>query len=181
MQIRLWMRYTGSLLFSLVIAACSQSPVVTTPPVSGNPAPSADIAPVAPLATAPAIPAIIQDPQEIKAERRFDRWDINGDGKVTREEFRIAMIKRFYKRDKNKNGKLSPDEVASLRLPAGDLPKGGITTAQFQAAIDSAFDQFDLNHDGFITRDEYDQVRRSKRSRMPRQPATQIQPSGSQP
>ncbi|WP_228124558.1 EF-hand domain-containing protein [Glaciimonas soli] len=175
------MRYTSSFLFSLVIAACSQNPITTAPPIAVTQAPSADTLPASPLATAPTAPVIVPSQQEVKAERRFDRWDINGDGKITREEFRIAMIKRFYKRDKNKSGKLSPDEVVALRLPAGELPKGGITVAQFQAAVDRAFDQLDLNHDGFITRDEYDRVRRSQKNTMPLPAATQTQPSGSQP
>ncbi|MBI1365795.1 MAG: hypothetical protein GC153_07520 [Alphaproteobacteria bacterium] len=58
---------------------------------------------------------------ELKAvhdKRRAERaalmmGDANGDGKVTREEFEAREAARFAKLDTNKDGVLSPDELAA--------------------------------------------------------------------
>ena len=178
MKIRLCTKAVSCLVFPFLIAACTNNPTRTVTSL-----PKAIIAEV-PTKVAVQSTPIAPTSQEIKAARRFERWDINGDGKISREEFRIAMIKRFYKQDKHKAGRLSADETAALRLPTGQkLPANGVTIAQFQAGVDRAFDQLDVNHNGYLTSEEFMQARRNKVKTMPLLPvpAMPSQPSGSQP
>jgi len=72
----------------------------------------------APLASPPPAPASIAQPiqrppaasEKTREERRFARYDIDKDGKVSREEFLAARRKAYAKLDANGDGKLSFEE-----------------------------------------------------------------------
>ncbi len=68
-------------------------------------------------------------------QKRFDRYDKDRDGKVTRDEYLLARHKAFAKLDTNHDGKLSFDEwaiKAETKFAAADKDKSGIlTTAEF--------------------------------------------------
>lgn len=66
------------------------------------------------FAANPAAPpeAVASDPQ---VERRYAGLDLDGDGRVTREEFLAAGRARFEEADTNRDGRLTPDEFAAVR------------------------------------------------------------------
>ena len=50
--------------------------------------------------------------EETREQKRFDRYDKNRDGKITRDEYLASRHKAFDKLDTNHDGKLSFDEWA---------------------------------------------------------------------
>jgi Ca2+-binding EF-hand superfamily protein len=102
---------------------------------------------------------IASSPQAIaridrKAEHMVKRLDSAGAGYVTQDEFVAAAQKRFAHLDKNSDGKLTPDELASGRARHGGNAanaaggKAGTFAAQ-------RFAKLDANHDSVVTLDEY--------------------------
>ncbi len=83
-------------------------------------------------------------------QRMLARMDRNVDGKISFEEFRNAVTRRFDARDKNKDGVLSADEVPKewLIVSATDQADGQVTHEEFAAALQPTFDRFDADHDG---------------------------------
>ena len=99
-----------------------------------------------------------------RADRLFQRFDLNHDGIVTREEAKQA------------GGPLMAERAASGKDGAPGL--GGhtlrflertfagaqsVTEQQFEQAMLAHFDQMDLNHDGVVTADERQQARGQRR------------------
>lgn len=83
-------------------------------------------------------------------KRMLARMDRNVDGKISFEEFRNAVTRRFDARDKNHDGTLSADEVPKewLIVSAADQADGQVTHEEFAAALQPTFDRFDADHDG---------------------------------
>jgi len=85
-----------------------------------------------------------------------------GWGKAQRSETRAEVVQRtqrlFARLDRNRDGALTPDELAmagdrgDARAPGMTPPPGGGQRGQMM------FDTLDLNHDGAITRDEFAQA-----------------------
>ncbi|MHA2609912.1 MAG: EF-hand domain-containing protein [bacterium JZ-2024 1] len=75
-------------------------------------------------------------------KQKFMEWDVNKDGKVSREEFR-GRPQMFEKLDANKDGFLTPDEVRE------QMKKG------IQAYMGRIFSRIDTNSDKKITREEW--------------------------
>lgn len=71
------------------------------------------------------------------------KFDSNGDGKVTREEFLAASKERFERMDADKNGKISSEELRSYMIERRD------------ARIQDKFKRIDADNDGNVSRDEY--------------------------
>lgn len=81
-------------------------------------------------------------------EMMFKSMDANGDGMVSKSEFRAFHNKRFKEMDVNKDGKLSLDEMrGGHKKPVGGMGSG--TTH-----LDERFNAADANHDGGLDRDE---------------------------
>ena len=95
------------------------------------PAFSTETAPAA-QATDP-LPATVPEASEkTREQKRFDRYDKDRDGKVTRDEYLLARHKAFAKLDTNGDGKLSFDEWAAkaeTKFAAADADKSGTLTA----------------------------------------------------
>ncbi|KAL2146124.1 hypothetical protein VTI28DRAFT_5217 [Corynascus sepedonium] len=80
--------------------------------------------------------------------------DTSGDGKIQYEEFRVfveaaerQLLMLFRSIDRDKDGRLNKDELQSAFQRAGlSVPKRRLT---------GFFDEIDMNHDGFITFDEW--------------------------
>ncbi len=80
-----------------------------------------------------------QPPQEL-----WKQYDLNGDGKITREEFMTARAVCFAREDINGDGMLTRAEVKTFFSPP------------VAARIDAAFLRLDLDGDGLISREEFD-------------------------
>ena len=84
------------------------------------------------------------------AKAMLDRMDRNVDGKISFEEYRNAMIRRFGARDRNDDGLLEGDEFPKEWLTGADVQgaTGKVTWEQFEAELQLVFDQFDVDKDG---------------------------------
>ena len=69
--------------------------------------------------------------ERTREQKRFDRYDKDRDGKVTREEYLMARHKAFAKLDTNHDGMLSFDEwaiKAETKFATADKDKSGVLT-----------------------------------------------------
>jgi Ca2+-binding EF-hand superfamily protein len=84
------------------------------------------------------------------AQAMLDRMDRNVDGKISFEEYRNAMVRRFGARDVNQDGVLEGDEFPKEWLAGADVEQatGKVTFEQFSAELSLVFDRFDANKDG---------------------------------
>lgn len=73
------------------------------------------------------------------------RADLNGDGRVTREEFISARSQLFTRLDRNRDGYISRDDASQSRI--GRRAQG--------KRLGEALREFDRNNDGRIGRDEF--------------------------
>ncbi len=122
-----------------------------------------------------------------RAERHMNRLDTDNSGTISRAEMLAAAEARFAKRDANKDGQLSADEMSRKHMrarsrhhrgPRGhggmfrhlDANSDGVVTrdeAQQQAATRAMkhFDRFDANKDGRIDRAEIAQHRAERKAK----------------
>jgi Ca2+-binding EF-hand superfamily protein len=77
--------------------------------------------------------------------------DTAGNGYITPDEFVAAAQKRFARLDKNRDGRLTPDELAGRWARAAKANGGG----KFAQLARQRFDKADTNHDGVVSADEY--------------------------
>ena len=84
------------------------------------------------------------------AKAMLDRMDRNLDGRISIEEYRNAMIRRFGARDLNDDGVLEGDEFPKEWLAGADVQEatGKVTWEQFAIQLVVVFDQFDSDKDG---------------------------------
>jgi hypothetical protein len=84
------------------------------------------------------------------AQAMLDRMDRNVDGKISFEEYRNAMVRRFGARDVNDDGVLEGDEFPKEWLAGADVQEatGKVTFEQFAVELQLVFDQFDADNDG---------------------------------
>jgi Ca2+-binding EF-hand superfamily protein len=98
---------------------------------------------------------------------QFAGADKNGDGKITRQEFKEARAARFDTIDSDKNGALSRDEfiaaapnfrgrmLASSTFASFDKNgDGALSREEFAGGPTPGFDYADANDDGVLTADE---------------------------
>ncbi|WP_029625366.1 EF-hand domain-containing protein [Sphingomonas sp. PAMC 26605] len=88
-------------------------------------------APPAAGATAPLPATVPEASDKTREQKRFDRYDKDRDGKVTREEYLAARRKAFAKLDVNHDGMLSFDEwavKAEGKFALADADKSGAMT-----------------------------------------------------
>jgi hypothetical protein len=84
------------------------------------------------------------------AQAMLDRMDRNVDGKISLEEYRNAMVRRFGARDVNDDGVLEGDEFPKEWLAGADVQEatGRVTFEQFAVELQLVFDHFDVDKDG---------------------------------
>lgn len=99
------------------------------------------------------------------------RADANGDGRISRDEYTAQVTARFARRDTNKDGFLSGDELAGPRGGEGDGGRsrmqlradadndGKVSQAEELAAATARFDRLDANKDGFLDAAEMSAMR----------------------
>jgi Ca2+-binding EF-hand superfamily protein len=78
-------------------------------------------------------------------EAIFDKADANGDGSITREEFRAARIEQFARFDRNGDG----------YLDSNDIPKRALARREQNGGGGGMLGQFDTNGDGKVSKDEF--------------------------
>jgi Ca2+-binding EF-hand superfamily protein len=94
------------------------------------------------LAGAPA--ALAQAaPDMSNALERIMQADANNDGQVTKAEFLAYRAQQFSRLDRNGDGFITMDDVPRLMA------------SRFQPRLQMLQQQFDANHDGKVSRDEF--------------------------
>ncbi len=84
------------------------------------------------------------------AAEMLARMDRNLDGKISFEEYRNAMVRRFDARDRNGDGVLEGDEFPKEWLAGADVKgaTGKVSWEQFEGELQFVFDRFDGDKDG---------------------------------
>ncbi len=96
---------------------------------------------------------------------QLKQFDLDGDGKLTRDELVRALHIEFDKWDKDKDGVLSTEEARALndarrKTPNGLSPvfdwnaDGHIDFKEFSNQLLALFDRLDVDSDGVLTADE---------------------------
>lgn len=90
--------------------------------------------------------------------RLLARMDRNGDGKISFEEYRNAMLRRFDGRDKNHDGVLDGDEFPPQWLAGAAIAteQKRISRDDFSDQLQPSFDHFDTDKDGQLDGAELD-------------------------
>jgi hypothetical protein len=108
-----------------------------------------------------ALPAFAEEPAKPHDPRAaFTETDRNGDTRVDREEFHHRMVEIFFHGDRDKDGHMTPDELAG----AVEFPKdfdgadrngdGRISLYEFIQVRFATFDEVDTDHDGLLSIEE---------------------------
>ncbi len=111
-----------------------------------------------------------------KRVRAFaDRYDTNGDGKITQAEIDTNRADMFKKYDTNNDGKLSIDEYQNLWLAVHHREMvrsfqhldvegaGAITEKEYQAPLAHIVEKLDQNNDNVLSRDDIKAFREQRR------------------
>lgn len=83
--------------------------------------------------------------------------DLNGDGLVSKEEFRNEVARTAFAADKNKNGNIDEGEMqltADERKKLDSNGDGKVSVEEFQAVQMKGFAELDKNNDGSLDADE---------------------------
>jgi hypothetical protein len=101
------------------------------------------------MTTNAAIPQPADQPVDTAAAM-LDRMDRSVDGRISLEEYRNAMVRRFGARDRNDDGVLEGDEFPREWLAGADVQgaTGKVTWEQFAIELRLVFEQFDVDKDG---------------------------------
>ncbi len=79
--------------------------------------------------------------------------DYNGDGRISKEEFRNHAARVSFEADKNNNGAIDDDELKfsdDQRKALDANGDGRVSVEEFQAGNMGGFDEADKNGDGFL-------------------------------
>jgi len=82
--------------------------------------------------------------------------DRNIDGKISFEEYRNAMLRRFDARDKNGEGVLEGKEFPNEWLVGAEVQSatGKLSWNEFGEALQPVFDTYDVDRDGQLNTNE---------------------------
>ena len=103
-------------------------------------------------------------------QQLLKRMDRNNDGKVSFEEYRNAVSRRFHSLDRDGDGQLQDGEIPpEWRVGEAGGP-GVLTQAEFAAHLPTVFQEFDRNHDGQLDHDELDTLAAARAARLEAKP-----------
>lgn len=89
-------------------------------------------------------------------QKSFDSADVDGDSKVSWEEYRNRMLHVFHAMDHNGDGRLTPDETPPAKDKSGQPVKGGTVTIEaYTDSIETVFKKADADGDGALSPDEW--------------------------
>lgn len=111
------------------------------------------------------------EPGDTRA-RVLTRMDRNGDSKISFEEYRNAMLRRFAARDKNNDGVLDGNEFPRewLAGSAEEAAQQKVTLDDFGAELETTFKRFDANGDGELEGAELDAFISARRAQEEAKP-----------
>jgi hypothetical protein len=106
------------------------------------------------------------------ARAMLDRMDRSADGKISQEEYRNAMVRRFGARDINDDGVLAGDEFPKEWLAGADVKgaTGKVTWEQFAVELHLVFDRFDSDKDGQLDAAEIGRFAAARKTQEGSQP-----------
>lgn len=88
----------------------------------------------------------------------FKSTDLNGDGGISYEEYRLRMVETYFFLDANKDGRLTPDEIDEAErsaIPGADLNGDEeISLDEYLNHRRAHFRIADSDDDGTLTQDE---------------------------
>lgn len=96
--------------------------------------------------------------QSDRSAALFGRFDTNGDGRISRDEFELKKVEIVFSAASSRGATLRFEETRISRgaFDALDLDHDGVLTAgEVMAAPIFEFDTWDTDHDGVITREEF--------------------------
>lgn len=105
-------------------------------------------------------------------QRILQRMDRNNDGKVSFEEYRNAMTRRFHAVDKDGDGALEANERPAewVVVKESDIPATGMTLEAFSAHMHASFAGFDANSDGQLDQTELTALANARAAQLEAKP-----------
>ena len=95
-----------------------------------------------------------------------EMFDFDKDGRISRIEATVYIIRFFDKLDNNRDDHLTPSELPSISaksFAAADKNRDGkLTVFEYHQADFAEFGNFDVDRDGFVTADEITAFRKRK-------------------
>lgn len=96
------------------------------------------------------------EPVPDNAPPTFASADVNGDGRVSWEEYRNRMLQVFHKMDRNHDGQLTARELPAVKDQAARPAKASaVTLDAFNASSEKLFKKTDTNGDGLLSPSEW--------------------------
>ncbi|HEX7802150.1 MAG TPA: EF-hand domain-containing protein [Pseudoxanthomonas sp.] len=115
-----------------------------------------------------AAPAEDRQAPVASVEQILQRMDRDNDGKLSFEEYRNAMTRRFHRLDADGDGFLVQKEIPKewLAVGAADLADGKVSAEEFASGLRPAFDGFDLDKDNSLNDEELAAFARARAAKL---------------
>lgn len=108
----------------------------------------------------------------VDADAILKRMDRDNDGKVSLEEYRNALSRRFHALDADADGVLRADEIPRewLEVSDADISGDGLSMQELSSHLQPVFQDFDTDHDGRLDRDELAGLAHARAQRLEKAP-----------
>lgn len=103
-------------------------------------------------------------------QQLLKRMDRNNDGKVSFEEYRNAVSRRFHALDRDGDGLLQDSEIPPEWRVGEAGGAGALTHEEFAAHLPTVFREFDRNQDGQLDHDELTALANARAARLEAKP-----------